>query len=86
MGKDIPGPLPDDDPVLELSVWRMVLEKNPTLLQAYVLELRRITDRPFLMPHQALAELDTAVGGYLDKEVTQLGARGGAPFTAAPTT
>jgi hypothetical protein len=58
---EIPGPSPDDDPLLELSLWRTVLERNPTFLQAYVLELRRITDRPFVMPHHALAELDAVV-------------------------
>jgi hypothetical protein len=58
---EIPGPTPDHDPVLELAAWRTILEKNPAFLQSYVLELRRITDRPLLMPHQALAELDAAV-------------------------
>lgn len=58
---DIPHPEPDPDPVLELSLWRIVLERNPALLQVHVNELRRITGRPFLMPHQALAELDATV-------------------------
>jgi hypothetical protein len=57
----IPGPHPEPDAVLELSLWRIVLEKNPTFLQEYMHELRRITGRPFVMPHQALAELDAAV-------------------------
>jgi len=58
---DVPHPEPDPDPVLELSLWRIVLEKNPAFLQAHVHELRRATGRPFLMPQQALAELDAAV-------------------------
>jgi hypothetical protein len=58
---NIPHPEPDHDPVLELSLWRIVLERNPVLLQAHVHELQRISGRPFLMPHEALAEIDAAV-------------------------
>jgi hypothetical protein len=54
----IPGPHPDHDPILELSLWRLVLEGNPALLQAYTLDLRRSTSRLSLMPKQVLEHVD----------------------------
>jgi len=62
-GLGIPGPHPDHDPILELSSWRLVLEKNPAMLQAYTLDLRRSTGRLSLMPKQVLAHLDKILSG-----------------------
>jgi hypothetical protein len=57
----IPGPHPDPDPALELSLWQLVLEKNPALLQVYVRNLRHQTGRRSLTVEQALAQLSAAV-------------------------
>jgi hypothetical protein len=54
----LPGPDPDQDPVLELSLWRLVLEKNPTMLQAFTRELRLATGHSRLTANQALSQFD----------------------------
>ena len=54
----IPIPEPDPDPILELSLWRIILEREPVLLQRYVHRRREATGRPTLTGQQALEELD----------------------------
>jgi hypothetical protein len=58
----IPGPEPDPDPILELSLWRIVLEREPALLQRYVHRRREATWQSTLTAQQALAELDRMLG------------------------
>jgi len=66
----IPGPHPDHDPILELSLWRLVLERNPVLLQAYTLDLRRSIGRLSLMPKQVLAHVDKVLGTLAGQKVS----------------
>ena len=56
----IPGPHPDPDPSLELSMWHLVLERNPALLQAHVHSFRQLTGRPGLTAEQVLARISSA--------------------------
>lgn len=60
--KGKPGPRPGPDPLAQLVGLRAALKRDPSLVQAHVKELRRITKRKSLTPEQALAQLDTAVG------------------------
>jgi hypothetical protein len=66
----IPGPHPDHDPILELSLWRLVLEKNPALLQTYTLDFRRSTGRLSVMPKQVLAHVDKVLSGLAGQKVS----------------
>jgi hypothetical protein len=54
----IPVPEPDPDPILELSLWRVILEREPVLLQRYVHRQREAAGRPTLTAQQALEDID----------------------------